>query len=836
MKHYIAILYLFLNACGEGPLSSQISPSVTDSEKESSEITNQDLQNFQNSNLFYPETQALRGLSDIDEKINSSVHQAIQALESRLSVLIEDKLNAFSKNTENQLNTLSKNTEDRLNTLSNSGEEPQVANLEDLEAQADKIASLAVSQALEELKQEIPILLSEGLKNVSLPEEEPSLKDLEVRLSALIEDKLNRLSDNKQEPSLKDLESRLLVLIEDKLNSLNNKNQTEDLEAKTARLSQDIQDLEAKADKIASLVVSQALEELKQEIPVLLSEGLKNISPQIVKDTQAPDLISPVETQNPAFFNRDSSFKKNLISDFPFEECDWTNKNYTAELVKNHSFFLLSHPIDDLISKWEEYQNELIEKQGFCESQAPTNKEACFPLNQTQGPYDYLKPFYDNFIQSLVYDISLSEQDVPLECFFASAVKGAYMYNPGSNFYYCEKDSQRQSRRMSVQDEKQNQRFVSARRACLNKNYMYLTARAFNKTANCFGFTKNEKESFFKLFNHESSFLHNVKSPTGAKCYGQLTTDTIQEINKQIYFRDGEPPLPYSYIFEEVIDKCPGLQNAVLSSDITDPVKTTGKKTMSKFNSITSRLPIVCNITQNPYSCLFYAFYNIKKNSVEIKNQLNKATSNFSKNNNIPKAFKKQFFLPIKLNAMVAVKTKEDKDLIFWDDSELWSVLNNRSQEVSHIRTLTLFENEKQIMELFNLWTYNGGISIALNYMARFIKQLKRSISSPCLKDQKTKYCVYRFAILKGQGIATQDIKKDFQAYIQNNYQKGVDQIGEDRRREVSYFVNNVNRNVSYFYDEKSQFVSHLKDLVPELEDSEIEAFREHLKAVCPKP
>ena len=201
---------------------------------------------------------------------------------------------------------------------------------------------------------------------------------------------------------------------------------------------------------------------------------------------------------------------------------------------------------------------------------------------------------------------------MPLECFFAGAIRGASIYDPGESFYYCEKNSNRPGN-MPVVDESKNPRIVSPRRACLNKDYMYLTARAFNKTADCFGFNKLEKEDIFRLFNHESSFLHNIKSPTGAKCYGQLTNGAITEINKQIYFSDTSSRLPYSHIFNEVIDKCPGLQNAVLNPEIYKSEKQAGKKSIAKFRAIVSRSPTSCKITQNPYSCLFYAFYNIKK-------------------------------------------------------------------------------------------------------------------------------------------------------------------------------------------------------------------------------
>ena len=61
-----------------------------------------------------------------------------------------------------------------------------------------------------------------------------------------------------------------------------------------------------------------------------------------------------------------------------------------------------------------------------------------------------------------------------------------------------------------------------------------------------------------------------------------------------------------------------------------------------------------------------------KKNSVEIEKQLYKSTSRFSRTTSIPQESKKRFFLPISLNEMVGVTNVGGRDMIFWDDTELW--------------------------------------------------------------------------------------------------------------------------------------------------------------------
>ena len=184
---------------------------------------------------------------------------------------------------------------------------------------------------------------------------------------------------------------------------------------------------------------------------------------------------------------------------------------------------------------------------------------------------------------------------------------------------------------------------------------------------------------------------------------------------------------------------------------------------------------------------------------------------------------------------MVGVMNTTGRDMIFWDDSEIWRALKNTPLDQLHnIRKLQLFENEKEVKDLFSFWAYNGGISISRS-MTEFIKQLKRSIASPCPSGSNTKICQYRFAIAGGKGLKTEDIKRDFQQYIRANYRDSNNNTAR-RRNEVAFFARNVTNSLSYLYDKNGPFQSHLKNLVPKVEDEAIDNFQDHLQNVCPKP
>ena len=69
-----------------------------------------------------------------------------------------------------------------------------------------------------------------------------------------------------------------------------------------------------------------------------------------------------------------------------------------------------------------------------------------------------------------------------------------------------------------------------------------MTAQAFNEVADCFNLSTKEKYDFFATFNHESVFNLNVKSGSGARCYGQITFGTYNSMRQYISPEHDEDP------------------------------------------------------------------------------------------------------------------------------------------------------------------------------------------------------------------------------------------------------------------------------------------------------
>ena len=880
------------------------------SEKTANQIaaqtTNQAIENMKQQFVKLSQTQiqitkeaVLETTSQIAENIANQIaaqktNQAIENMKQQFADLSKEQIEAIRKTaieaaTETALQIATQTSEKTANQIAaqttNQAIEnmkQQFANFSELQIQiiksatleianqiakntAEHIATASINQAIENMKQQFADLSKEQIEAVRKTAIEAATATALQTASQTSEKTANQIAAQTTNQAIENMKQQFTDLSKEQIEII--KSATLEVASATAREVTD-NILEDLVKQTTFTITDRAIQEmedkhsnlLKAGLQTIISAAIESVTASVLKKMDAADkkevidqaTTAAVETAKdiiPLEDRQSPGYLKRQFFNLSFEQCDWKNKEYTARLVKDHSFFPLSDPLQNMLDSWDKFKTEMDIEQREEEITSCNNSHSDYESepaieaaicsgNKTDEEFAYLSPLYDDFILSFlkesIKDTYFSENDVPLECFFAGAVKGANIYGSSKHFYYCDKNSNK-PKNMSVADNNDKIRNISPR-ACLNKDYMYLTARAFNKTADCFGFEKAEKEAIFKLLNHESSFLHNIKSPTGAKCYGQLTTDTIKEINKQIYFSDTLSPLPYSYIFNEVIETCPGLQNVILNPKIYEPIEQAGTKSIKKFNKIISQSPVTCKITQNPYSCLFYSFYNFKKNADEIEKQLKKPTSSFSGNNNIPQEFKDRFFLPISLGQMVGVTNSTGKDMIFWDDSELWPVLKASSPDrLSNIRQLHLFENEEEIKNLFKFWTYNGGMSIARDYMTRFIKQLKRSIAVPCAPTSQTKICQYRFSIIKGKGVSTADIKKDFQAYIKTSYAVEKSNTNE-RRAEVAYFTRNVERSLSYLYNKNGRFRIHLKNMLPELEQHEIEDFQDYLTDICPKP
>ena len=194
--------------------------------------------------------------------------------------------------------------------------------------------------------------------------------------------------------------------------------------------------------------------------------------------------------------------------------------------------------------------------------------------------------------------------DIPSLCFYGSMLRNK---KKGARVYNCKESTQ----------ENPFPRKKNGARPCFNEDYVTATAKAFNEVTDCFDFSKKEKDRFFALLNHESSFLLNARSSTNARCFGQLTLNNIKDTNSFIYFRErmSDDAQIYGRIYESAVQKCPELKSKVIPPEIARAKageKTDRKREETAMEKMNNSASLTCGVTHDPLSCLFYSAYSWK--------------------------------------------------------------------------------------------------------------------------------------------------------------------------------------------------------------------------------
>ena len=385
-------------------------------------------------------------------------------------------------------------------------------------------------------------------------------------------------------------------------------------------------------------------------------------------------------------------------------------------------------------------------------------------------------------------------------CFYASALRSNQKKEGKTNYYHCSEGSNpkgNNSRTFKIYSPVKNKELhLYPRRACLSKDYIDMTANSFNYMASCLGFSsKTDKRQLFALYNHESQFILNNRSSTGARCYGQLTSALINTIDKSVFKYKLSENI-YAQIFNEAVNKCPDLNQKV----IYDKTCRKNIKTTHKCNT--------CRVTQDPHTCFFYSMMYIRKNKKTLRKILLSNDRPMPKNAKISDEIKKQFQMPIKRNEIVymkgTVKTKSGKtkevDLILKDDHEAYDTLNGIDLKNSSVKVkkVNLYKPDSDLEWYILHSAYNGGDSVIYIHLQTFLSQVKGAISSnkTCINNPKGKFCSYRQNIQNDKPLEYVDMKEDFKRYLLTNYRKKT--AKKKRKQEVANFYKKIQEEMGY--------------------------------------
>ena len=397
-----------------------------------------------------------------------------------------------------------------------------------------------------------------------------------------------------------------------------------------------------------------------------------------------------------------SSFSGRASDNIPYEECSWKSKGYTQKLVENTLL-------------------QTMEAESACrECSIEDNRGST--VSSTETTTDSLREALDF--------------SIPLECFFASATRKLSQIGSKKRFYYCKSpESKTPEDTMEVTTKNGQNRKLYPRSPCFNEAYISLISESFHYMAKCFGFDAQERRNIFALFNHESSFILNKKSWTGARCIGQLTRDTVHTMNKYIYMSNDGLLRPYHHIYREALKNCPDLNikarlPAILSEE--------RNPSYSKLKKINKKLRVNCLTTQDPYACFFYSMYNIKANGTLLEGKLASVEENLPQNLEIPDSVKDFFQLPIRLNEVLHItesrmaKDGQIKEIssFFQNDYELMEALskNRYKKENLQVKKTTLYKVEEKTRTALTYWSYNGGASIINDYLKEFLIKKKKQV------------------------------------------------------------------------------------------------------------
>ena len=224
--------------------------------------------------------------------------------------------------------------------------------------------------------------------------------------------------------------------------------------------------------------------------------------------------------------------------DYPYEKCNWKNKSFTDRLIQESQDF-------------SSYQTE-----------AQTPCTDCVK-NNTQNNRSSLDLIHNGMMHSVT-----KPNDIPDICFLAATLRGSSKNFQGlSRYYYCPNaNTHKRTNKYKPEPKKPS---MLPRRPCLDKNYISMTAKAFNEMTNCFGYTgKKDKERLFSLMNHESAFLLNVRPLGGtARCYGQMQNAAIIDIQSFIHYGHKVDQFqPYLKIYKDALKNCPYLTGKIVKT------------------------------------------------------------------------------------------------------------------------------------------------------------------------------------------------------------------------------------------------------------------------------
>ncbi len=281
------------------------------------------------------------------------------------------------------------------------------------------------------------------------------------------------------------------------------------------------------------------------------------------------------------------------------------------------------------------------------------------------------------------------------------------------------------------------------RKPCLNAEYLAMTAKAFHDVTKCLDIPQ---DLAFSILHHESRFILNNKSNTGALCYSQVTSSAVADFNS---FLNDKPHYPEmkELLRNNIQERCPSAWKHF------QKVKT--KKERNRFLLISSLDK--CKLNLNPYTCFFYGLSYIKI----LTNKAQEAVQKINK---------------------IEIAKVNGSTWIFKDELEKKKTEDRRKINLETTK-IKVFPDETTLIKWLTTIGYNGGLSIPGGVFRGFMQMIKGTLSNPKNKWQREK--------LVTSGLDISYFKKHFIPYIRRNYPQN-----SRRKKEVADYMKKVKKDM----------------------------------------
>ena len=462
---------------------------------------------------------------------------------------------------------------------------------------------------------------------------------------------------------------------------------------------------------------------------------------------------------------------------------------------------------------------EIKDPQGgeLCPSPEPSleQTEAAFcddcSSYEVEGSLNKIQNSFKNFSECLN---NFNADDISPLCFYAGMLRSP---NAVSKYYRC---PERNRKNPGATTGKKG-------RLCFTEDYVSKTAQAFNTIANCLDFSKKEKQDLFTTLNHESAFNLNASSPTGARCYGQMTFQRFKDLNKYIYYTDStqESWPAYHLMYRDAVEKCPLIKRIIVPPEMLEDVEKK-ESLLGKHNSNSS---FTCTITRDPYTCFFYSMYNLKVSQVDFNKYYDENPEEHTPPD-FPHIERNEMII---LEGSVYLPSKGRKAEVSWtlkSDSEVNTTFVDNgvsyNKEEITIKKVELFD--KDILEKhFSHTAHNGGHTIAKKHFVTFMRWLKGRISrgSSCMKQPACKR--YREKLVRGEKLTEEELREEFRRYA---IIYGV------KNRESRIFMTKADEHVEAIQNPteiRNNLQTLLKERHPEITQGEIDQFTQNVSDQC---